>query len=500
MSRIRLRTGRGTKWLTLLLGIALVFGWPSRWAEEANAPQVQIYFPAPKAEVSGVIQVRVRAFSPYGIHFIEVYLDDLPRSFGVRNTEPFTFNLSTTRFTEGIHTVRALLVDFKGVEQWSDPVEIEIRNSPKPIEAPNPIVPRAGAQGVIAPPGALPLPVAGAEGAALPGNAALGRVTLTADALRPRSSVAVESAAPAASVFESLMPRAAGVVSAAPLGVPSGRVASEPVVPASVRAMSRAAGTAGGSGQRISESVARPAQSVPAVGAARPQARPVTEPRAALRSAPQAVTAVPSGAPRTSASPLPAQWTKVPSAPAILAPAAPTSPARTVTAQPPPHAAAVEPPAAPRAAGAAAPAATPAEPVRIASLSPMPALARHEPRPPAFERTGVLFNGRPLSTDVAFHLVGGLALAPLRAVAEASGAVVMWVPTQRHAAIYLRGHRILIVADSDAAVVDGSTAHLAMAPRIVSDRMLVPARFLADILEMRVGYDAATRQLRFRPR
>ncbi len=105
----------------------------------------------------------------------------------------------------------------------------------------------------------------------------------------------------------------------------------------------------------------------------------------------------------------------------------------------------------------------------------------------------VLLNGSPLVADVPPAIKNGRTMLPFRAIFEALGAEVAWDPDRRDVTATLNGHQVFLKIDNDRALVDGREKLLDAAPFIASGRTLVPVRFAAEALGMRVSWDAATR-------
>ncbi len=90
---------------------------------------------------------------------------------------------------------------------------------------------------------------------------------------------------------------------------------------------------------------------------------------------------------------------------------------------------------------------------------------------------------------------GGRVLVPLRALAEALGATVEWVPPQRQVRAYLGEGRYYTIVRVDHAYAssDGWGYRLDVPARIIADRVYVPLRFIAEALGASVQWDPSTR-------
>ena len=118
---------------------------------------------------------------------------------------------------------------------------------------------------------------------------------------------------------------------------------------------------------------------------------------------------------------------------------------------------------------------------------------------PAPKDIDVIINNEPLVMDVAPVIVNDRTMVPMRAIFEALGANVTWIPTDR----------LIVATQSDKVVVmqiDNTTMVLEKAgvdekqlitldavPYILNDRTLVPVRAVSEALEADVKWSEATR-------
>ena len=105
----------------------------------------------------------------------------------------------------------------------------------------------------------------------------------------------------------------------------------------------------------------------------------------------------------------------------------------------------------------------------------------------------VRLNGVPMRFEVAPALENNRTMVPFRAIFEALGANVNWDAT--HYAVLARSvlHSIRLKIGNDRALVDSQDVLLDAPPLIVGDRTLVPLRFVAENLGLKVDWDEKTR-------
>ncbi len=97
-----------------------------------------------------------------------------------------------------------------------------------------------------------------------------------------------------------------------------------------------------------------------------------------------------------------------------------------------------------------------------------------------------------LRTDVPPVVRGGRTLVPLRAVTEAFGSQVGWLPQSSEVVIKHGGDEIRLRVGSREARVNGRAVTLDVPAALEQGRVLVPLRFLGDQLGFPVRYEAAT--------
>jgi|GEM_PF-6433270 len=85
-------------------------------------------------------------------------------------------------------------------------------------------------------------------------------------------------------------------------------------------------------------------------------------------------------------------------------------------------------------------------------------------------------------------VVSDRTLVPVRAVFESIGAEVTWDSDARRVTVSWTGNQAAVFIGSTTAWVNGSRRTLDVAPRIVGDRTMVPLRFLAEALGLKVEW------------
>ena len=106
-----------------------------------------------------------------------------------------------------------------------------------------------------------------------------------------------------------------------------------------------------------------------------------------------------------------------------------------------------------------------------------------------------LLDGRELAFDVPPVIEDDRTLVPMRGILEPLGATVGWDPVSQTVTATLGATEVKVVVGVRAASVNGSLVSLEVPARINSGRTLVPLRFFAENLGMRVGWDGAVRTI-----
>lgn len=106
-----------------------------------------------------------------------------------------------------------------------------------------------------------------------------------------------------------------------------------------------------------------------------------------------------------------------------------------------------------------------------------------------------LLDGRELAFDVPPIIEADRALVPMRGILEPLGATVGWDQASQTVTATLGATEVKVVVGIRAASVNGALVTLDVPARIMADRTLVPLRFFAESLGMRVGWDGAARTI-----
>ena len=102
-------------------------------------------------------------------------------------------------------------------------------------------------------------------------------------------------------------------------------------------------------------------------------------------------------------------------------------------------------------------------------------------------------DGKVLKTDVAPVIINDRTLVPVRVISETNGALVEWDGENRIVTITSEKIEINLQIDSKDAVVNKKKVELDVPAQIISDRTMVPVRFVAESFGYIVGWDGETR-------
>lgn len=107
--------------------------------------------------------------------------------------------------------------------------------------------------------------------------------------------------------------------------------------------------------------------------------------------------------------------------------------------------------------------------------------------------------GETITNDVAPKIVKDRTMLPARLVAEKLGATVGWDGETRTVTITKGAVSIIITIDSDKAIVNGEEVELDSPAFIENDRTYTPMRFIAEALNANVEWDDATKVVTITP-
>ena len=105
----------------------------------------------------------------------------------------------------------------------------------------------------------------------------------------------------------------------------------------------------------------------------------------------------------------------------------------------------------------------------------------------------VMLDGNALSFDVPPQIISDRTFVPLRVIFEAMGAEVEWNGETRTVSAVKGETTVEMTIDNNVIKVSGKEVTLDVAPQIVDDRTLVPARAVAESFGATVGWDGDTR-------
>jgi len=117
----------------------------------------------------------------------------------------------------------------------------------------------------------------------------------------------------------------------------------------------------------------------------------------------------------------------------------------------------------------------------------------------AVEPVKLVINGETVECDVAPLIVDGRTLVPVRVVSENLGATVTWHGDTRTVEITRGEDELLLAIGSNVATFNGQEVTMDVAAQIVNDRTMVPVRFVAETLGVRVSWDGETRTVYIEP-
>lgn len=107
----------------------------------------------------------------------------------------------------------------------------------------------------------------------------------------------------------------------------------------------------------------------------------------------------------------------------------------------------------------------------------------------------VKVNGVDINFDVPPAIESGRTLVPLRKITEALGCNVKWDAANKTILLEKGNMQVYLQVNSTTAKVNGKTKKLDVPPRITQGRTLLPLRFLAEELGLKVGYDKTSQTI-----
>ena len=112
---------------------------------------------------------------------------------------------------------------------------------------------------------------------------------------------------------------------------------------------------------------------------------------------------------------------------------------------------------------------------------------------PGAEEINVYIDNELLVADVPPAIINNRTMLPVRAILEACGAEVGWDGATQTITATKGDTTIVMVIGSSEAYVNGALVLIDSPPVVTNNRTLVPARFLAESLNAKVGWDGNNR-------
>ncbi|TEB06640.1 hypothetical protein Psch_00172 [Pelotomaculum schinkii] len=110
----------------------------------------------------------------------------------------------------------------------------------------------------------------------------------------------------------------------------------------------------------------------------------------------------------------------------------------------------------------------------------------------------LVVNGTQVYTDVSPVVEGSKVLVPLRAVAEATGASVQYVDSERELIISKPGLEVKLWVDNYSGFKNGTPIVLTSPPKIVNDRTLVTRELLTQIMDVKAHLNVKANSIEVR--
>ena len=108
---------------------------------------------------------------------------------------------------------------------------------------------------------------------------------------------------------------------------------------------------------------------------------------------------------------------------------------------------------------------------------------------------GIVYNGKVLDLLAAPETVNGIAIAPLRELFEQSDGLLYWFPVTREVRAFNATTDLHLTIGNPVVDINGSKTTVTVAPYIKHGRTMLPLQFLADMMDLTIAYDAATKQV-----
>ena len=105
----------------------------------------------------------------------------------------------------------------------------------------------------------------------------------------------------------------------------------------------------------------------------------------------------------------------------------------------------------------------------------------------------LFIDGEELLFDMPPRLIDGYTFIALRHFCESMGASVRWIDESRCAEIVLNGKIARLYENSNKCIINGETSYLPQKTRLISSRMFLPLRSVAEILGCEIVWDVGRR-------
>lgn len=104
--------------------------------------------------------------------------------------------------------------------------------------------------------------------------------------------------------------------------------------------------------------------------------------------------------------------------------------------------------------------------------------------------TNIFFKNGDIKFDTPPVIKEGRILIPLRALSEATGALVEWNAEEKTVTLTKDDKEILLVIDNDKILVNNVEITIDVPAQLINNRTVVPLRFIVENLELQVDWDA----------
>lgn len=108
---------------------------------------------------------------------------------------------------------------------------------------------------------------------------------------------------------------------------------------------------------------------------------------------------------------------------------------------------------------------------------------------------GIVYDGKVLDLLAAPETVNGIAIAPLRELFEQSDGLLYWFPVTREVRAFNATTDLHLTIGHPVVDINGTKTTVTVAPYIKHGRTMLPLQFLADMMDLTIAYDAATKQV-----